>query len=205
MRYLIFVLYVLLLTSCGTYQISTKDSIKIAKVLTITSTGDTLAVPIRQFQKYNYNNVFDNYRFNYGFNTWGNWGYPYFGWNYNYLYRPNSWYFRDFYYNPPLYRIVPEKPKVRYYSNGRRGSNNIIITPNSNRGRSNNNEGLRNFNRYTPRENPNNNIITPPNRNSIPPKPNVNKPQIKPRLPVPSIKPNNSSSRGVRGNSNGRN
>ena len=58
MRYIITLLLVLSLASCGVYQVSTTPKIKITKVLTITSTGDTLAVPIKQFQKYNYNNVF---------------------------------------------------------------------------------------------------------------------------------------------------
>ena len=63
MRYLILLLLALSLTSCGVYQVSTTPKVKITKVLTVTSTGDTLAVPIKQFQRYNYNNIFDNYNF----------------------------------------------------------------------------------------------------------------------------------------------
>ena len=74
MRYIITLLLALSLTSCGVYQVSTTPKVKITKVLTITATGDTLAVPIKQFQKYNYNTVFDNYRFNSSLN-WGYWNY----------------------------------------------------------------------------------------------------------------------------------
>ena len=195
MRYALILLLGLLFLSCGTYQISTTPKVKITKVLTITSTGDTLAVPLKQFQKYNYNNVFDNYRFNFGWSSWNYWGYPYYGWNS--LYRPNSWYYRDFYYRPPVYNyslelpIKPQKPRV--YVNGRRGSNNIIVTPNGTR--NNNNERIRidnnNWNnRIVPRNNFNgsNNTLprinTPSINNSRPPKPvvpstNSSKPTIR--------------------------
>lgn len=188
MRYILILLLGLLFLSCGTYQISTTPKVKITKVLTITSTGDTLAVPLKQFQKYNYNNVFDNYRFNFGWSSWNYWGHPYYGWNS--LYRPNSWYYKDFYYRPPAYNfslelpIKPQKPRV--YSNSRRGSNNIIITPNSTRNNSNNNWN----NRIVPRNNFNgsNNTLprinTPSINNSRPSKPvvpstNSSKPTIR--------------------------
>lgn len=137
-------------SSCGTYQLSVKPKVQITKVLTVTSTGDTLAVPIREFQRYNYNNVFDNYipNFNYGFD-WYSWNYPNYGWNY--LYRPNSWYFRDWYYSPPIYNNIPIKPKVTI--RGRRGSDNIRITPNSN---NNDQIGRLNLRSYKPAESSNN-------------------------------------------------
>ncbi|MCH1613032.1 MAG: hypothetical protein L7S72_07020, partial [Flavobacteriales bacterium] len=105
----------LLLSGCGVYQVSTIPKVKITKVLTITSTGDTLAIPIKQFQKYNYNNVFDNYRFNYnyGFGYYNHF-YP-FNYGYNHpWYRPNSWYYRDFYYKPMYSTELPQlnKPRV---------------------------------------------------------------------------------------------
>lgn len=154
MRYTILILFSLLLSSCGVYQVSTTPKVKINKVLTITNTGDTLAVPIKEFQKYNYNNVFDNYRYNFNYG---------FGW-YNYYYpfnnRPSSWYFRDWYYKPPIYNYSLELPQVnkpRVYVNGRRGSNNsggssrgnrIILKPNSN---NNNNDQISRFNFRAPR------------------------------------------------------
>lgn len=135
MRYIILLFFAFLFYGCGVYNVSTSPKVKISKVLTITSTGDTLAIPIKEFQRHNYNNVFDNYRFNF------NYGY---GWNnfypYN-LYRPNSWYYRDWYYQPPIYNYSLELPNVnkpRVYVNGRRGSNNsetnnrIILKPNNN-------------------------------------------------------------------------
>jgi hypothetical protein len=153
MRYFILFFFVSLFTSCGVYQINTTPKVKISKVLTITSTGDTLAVPLRDFQKFNYNNVFDNYRwnFNYGFNYYS-WGNPYFGYSPNW-YRPNSWHFRDWYYTPPIYNYsleVPQNNKPRVYVKGRRGSNTdsnrIIIKPNNN-----NNDQISGPNFRTPR------------------------------------------------------
>lgn len=186
-------------TSCGVYQVSTTPKVKISKVLTITSTGDTLAVPIKQFQNYNYNNIFDNYNFNFGWNSWNYWGYPYYGWNN--LYRPNSWYYRDFYYNPPIYNYnfrvnpVPQRPRV--YINGRRGSsnNNNVITPRDNnriylRNPNNNQNNLRNQNPSQSR------VISPPLNPQ--PRPSNTRPQSKPRVP-------NSNTNSGRGNSNKRN
>ena len=145
-KFITLAILALTVSSCGTYQLSVKPKVQITKVLTITSTGDTLAVPIREFQRYNYSNVFDNYRFNfnYGFD-WYSWNYPNYGWNY--LYRPNSWYFRDWYYRPPIYNNIPIKPKVAI--RGRRGSNNIRIIPNN----SNNDQiGRFNIRSYKPTE-----------------------------------------------------
>ena len=88
MRYLILLIFSFLLTGCGVYSVSTKPKIKITKILTLTSTGDTIAVPIREFQKYN----FDSYDFNrfnfYGGYYWNSWQYPYNHWNG--VYRPNG-------------------------------------------------------------------------------------------------------------------
>ena len=45
-------LFFISLVGCGTYQISTVPKVKITKILTVTSTGDTLAVPLKDFQRY---------------------------------------------------------------------------------------------------------------------------------------------------------
>ena len=129
--------FFLSLYSCGTYQISTKNRVKIEKILTVTSTGDTLAVPLRDFQRYNYDSFDFNFtRFNYGLynNYWNIWSYPYFGW-------PNrgfNWNYRNWYVNPPIYNYSPPKVQPKIYIKGRRGSENL----NLNRGR-NNNETIR--------------------------------------------------------------
>jgi len=209
MRYIITLLLALSLTSCGVYQVSTTPKVKITKVLTITATGDTLAVPIKQFQKYNYNTVFDNYRFNSNLN-WGYWNYPYYGYGWNSLYRPNSWYYRDFYYKPPVYNyslelpIKPQKPRV--YINGRRGSNNIIVTPN--RVRNNNNSNSNNNIKINPpRDNNNTRIyLRPPNNNNINTRPSISRPNIsKGSNFTPPPTSNNSTSSSGRGNINRRN
>ena len=211
MRYIITLLLALSLTSCGVYQVSTTPKIKITKVLTITATGDTLAVPIKQFQKYNYNTVFDNYRFNSSLN-WGYWNYPYYGYGWNSLYRPNSWYYRDFYYKPPVYNyslelpIKPQKPRV--YVNGRRGSNNIIVTPNGVRNNNNSNNNINNnINLNSPRGNNNNRIyLRPPNNNNnINTRPSISRPNISRGSNFVPPTSNNSTSSSGRGNINRRN
>ena len=130
-------LFFVSLVSCGTYQISTVPKVKITKVLTVTSTGDTLAVPLRDFQKYHFNN-YDFSRFNfYGGYHWNSWQYPYNYWGG--IYRPNSWYYRDWYYSPPIYNSPLLRPQVqptpvpRVQVKGRRGSLNIYNNDQTNR------------------------------------------------------------------------
>ena len=209
MRYILILLLGILLTSCGTYQLSTTPKVKITKVLTITSMGDTLAVPIKQFQKYNYNNVFDNYRFNY---NWGYWNYPYYGYGWNSLYRPNSWYYRDFYYTLPTYNyslelpVKPQKPRV--YVNGRRGSNNIIITPNGVRNNNNNSNFNNNVNirQVNPDINNNRIYLRQPNNNNNSVTPKISRPNISrgSKFTPPPTRSNSTTTNG-RGNINRRN
>ena len=108
-----------LLTSCGSFKYAEKGYVKIDKILTITSTGDTLAVPFRDFQKQNLRS-FDTFQFrsfNWGYNYWGApYGY------YNYYHSPYFSYPRfqtyDFWYKPPIYNFKPITPMK-----GIRGSN----------------------------------------------------------------------------------
>lgn len=108
-----------LLTSCGSFKYAEKGFVKIDKILTITSTGDTLAVPYRDFQKQNFRS-FDTFQFrsfNWGYNYWGApYGY------YNYYHSPYFSYPRfqtyDFWYKPPIYNFKPITPMK-----GIRGSN----------------------------------------------------------------------------------
>ena len=108
-----------LLTSCGSFKYAEKGYVKIDKILTITSTGDTLAVPYRDFQKQNFRS-FDTFQFrsfNWGYNYWGApYGY------YNYYHSPYFSYPRlqtyDFWYKPPIYNFKPITPMK-----GIRGSN----------------------------------------------------------------------------------
>jgi hypothetical protein len=108
-----------LLTSCGSFKYAEKGYVKIDKILTITSTGDTLAVPFRDFQKQNFRS-FDTFQFrsfNWGYNYWGApYGY------YNYYHSPYFSYPRfqtyDFWYKPPVYNFKPITPMK-----GIRGSN----------------------------------------------------------------------------------
>ena len=184
MRKLLLLVLFPLLFSCGSYRVSTTPKVKIAKILTITSTGDTLAVPMRDFQKYNFNTYdFNRFNFNSGF-YWNSWQYPYYGYGWN---RPFQPFYHDWWYSPipnsTLIRPQIQSPSVRRVEvKGRRGSNNTqinrdpdvidrVIEKLNNRGievdvierpiRSNNNN-------YTPQNNPPVRRFKPPTPPSTP-------------------------------------
>ena len=97
MRY---ILLLLLVASCGTYQHS---SYQIKSVLAITEKGDTLAVPIREFER----NKYDSYtRFNW------NGGWYYNSWRHDFNWQWNPWFFSypDIYWwNNDLRNTVPSR------------------------------------------------------------------------------------------------
>jgi len=95
----------ILFISCGSYQHS---SYKVKSVLAITEAGDTIAVPIREFERTKY----DSYtRFNYNNNWyWNNWRFN--QWNGNWwIYNNPSWWSFDF-YRPNLY-VNPNRSHIR--------------------------------------------------------------------------------------------
>ena len=111
MKKLLALLVLLLTVSCGSY-FNTTPRVNIAKVLVITSKGDTVAVPMRDFQKrsYDYYRRFDaDYIRN-------RWEYPqlFYPWQFNNgPFIPNN---GGNYYVPnnPSYRPIPQpKPKPR--------------------------------------------------------------------------------------------
>jgi hypothetical protein len=162
--------------SCGVYNVDTTPKLKITKVLTITSAGDTVAIPIKEFQKYNYVNLFDNYRFsNWNNYYWNQWNQPY---NFGYqMYRPRTWYFRDLYVKP----VKVEKPRVRI--NGPRSSNNNFVVPPIN---NSSNVNIPSWNNNVNNIRPANNTrpvinVRPNNTNSKPRVPNIVKIQGPPR------------------------
>lgn len=82
-----------ILTSCGTYHVSTT---RVKSVLAITEAGDTLAVPIHEFDRYKYDHFtrfsvngnwyWNNWRYDFPFRQhWFNdvqfWGSPYYQWS----------------------------------------------------------------------------------------------------------------------------
>ena len=108
MRY---ILLLLLVVSCGTYQHS---SYQIKSVLAITEKGDTLAVPIREFERQKYNNYV---RFNYNNGWyWNNWRYD-FNWNWNpgFFSYPNIYWWNNNLRNtvPSRGYRTPVRPKVQ--------------------------------------------------------------------------------------------
>ena len=86
MRYLIILLAFLTISS-GSYNYS---SYRVKSVLAVTEQGDTIAVPIREFERQKY----DTYtRFNWN-NQWY-WN----NWRYNYDWRFNNWWWNSLYWN----------------------------------------------------------------------------------------------------------
>lgn len=95
---LLLVIFVFLV-SCGTYN-HTINGTKIKSVLAITQSGDTVAVPYREFVKYR-DSDFQRYQYNNEFN-WNRWQYPYFN---NGFFIPNYNNFGNFNPSPrPLVR-----------------------------------------------------------------------------------------------------
>lgn len=198
MKKILVLLICTLLTSCGVYNLSTTPKLKITKVLTITSTGDTIAVPIKDFQKYNYENI----RFNTwnSYPLWNSWGYPYYnyGWNFGFRNSPRFWNFSDWYYRPPTWNLsTPIRPQIQSPSiqrvkvKGRRGSiNSNIKVDNIINNLRNNNIDVEVIERRNdirlPRNNNNNwnnRIIPRENNNFTPPPNNINKPVTRPSIP----------------------
>ena len=136
----IIVIFLLSLSSCGSYKnYDLNGYMKVEKVLTVTSSGDTLAVPLKQFQKHYYDNSNFNFdRFNWNFGLYGlyspynyGWNNPYWGWNRSW--GNNRFHFNDLYYRPTISYSTPIRPKVelpqsrgttRVNVNGRRGERN---------------------------------------------------------------------------------
>jgi len=174
MRYIIILLSVLLLSSCGVYQIQTIKRPQITHVLGITSQGDTIQVSVNDIKRQLDINTgsYSNWRFYYD-NSWY-WGTGWY-WNpyYNGYFNPRPRLDYRFYRNNPnrnynFNPIIPKKnddPKIRVPIRGPRGSNNFIEP---NRGRNNN----------SPR-------VVPPRGNNnpprvVPPRGNNNSPRVQP-------------------------
>lgn len=192
----------LFLTSCGTYRISTTPKVKIAKILTITSTGDTLAVPMRDFQRYNFN-TYDFNRFNFNNSLyWNSWQHPYFGWGYGW----NNWnspfqpYYHDWWYRPisnsTLIRPQIQSPDIRrrVEVKGRRGSNTNEKQPDviDKVIRKLNDRGINVDiieNNVVPNRNWNNRIVPRENNNIVVPRNNSSTPRMRPSPPPPSNPP----------------
>jgi len=192
----------LFLTSCGTYRISTTPKVKISKILTITSTGDTLAVPMRDFQRYNFN-TYDFNRFNFNNSLyWNGWQHPYFGWGYGW----NNWnspfqpYYHDWWYRPipnsTFIRPQIQSPnrRQRVQINGRRGSNTNQRQPDDIdkvirklNGRGINVDIIEN--NVVPNRNWNNRIVPRENNNIVVPRNNSSTPRMRPSPPPPSNPP----------------
>ena len=157
MRYILILLTIITLTSCGTYQLqSVRKQPEIKSVLAVTSEGDTIQVSTDYLTREFRNNSpqYNNWRF-YWDNSWY-WGN---GW-YN-LYDP-YWRLRVYRYNPyrvnPRIRVpqrveVPQRYRPRPNTPNRvesatpRGSNTPRVQPN--RGRSNQPTRTPSYNRPT--------------------------------------------------------
>ena len=153
MRYILTLLLLLTLNSCGIYNLETRYSQpEIKSVLAVTSEGDTIQVSTDYLTKeFRYNSPqYTNWRF-YWDNSW------YWGNSWYNLYDP-YWRLRVYRYNP--YRVnprirVPRKVEVpqRYRTPNRvrsatpRGSNTPRVQPN--RGRSNQPTRTPSYNRPT--------------------------------------------------------
>jgi hypothetical protein len=109
MRYILIILSALLLTSCGSYRIQQRQP-QVSTVLAITNEGDTIQVPIREFQRKLTPQDYPGWNF-YWNNSW--WMYNDWYWNY---YQPNPRLFtpRYYIYTPRPKVVVPQQPRRTY-------------------------------------------------------------------------------------------
>lgn len=98
------------LVSCGSYQ---HASYRVKSVLAITEKGDTIAVPIREFERQKYDN-YTRFRFNNNW-YWNNWRHT--GFNNGWWGVNQPWWYLNtvdprLYWNADSYRI-PARPKTQ--------------------------------------------------------------------------------------------
>ncbi len=131
------------LVNCGSYQYSSYHNVK--SVLAVTEKGDTIAVPLREFERnkyesytrFNWNNqwYWNNWRYSYnwGFNNWWHWNNPY--WSNNTIIIPRQTRVRPYVQprnTPPRTRPRFREPNERIRVNTPRGSNNQYTPRNNN-------------------------------------------------------------------------
>ena len=109
MRKLLFLLPILLLASCGSYQIHQRQP-QVSTVLAITNQGDTIQVPIQELQRKLTPQDYPGWNF-YWNNSW--WMYNDWYWNY---WNPNPRFFTPQYYiqTPRPRVVVPQQPRRVY-------------------------------------------------------------------------------------------
>ena len=118
-------IFALLLTSCGSF---THTSYRVESVLAITEKGDTIAVPLREFERQKY----DTYtRFNWNNQWyWNNWRYDFnWRWQQPFFAYPNQfWWYNDLRYtNPSRGYRAPSRPQVKPKTRSR------VVTPRGSR------------------------------------------------------------------------
>ena len=139
MKYIIILLFAFFSISCGTYTMTSYYGNEVENVLAITKAGDTIQVPIREFNRYKY----DNYtRFQWNENWyWNNWLYNNNIYGYYNFYRPRGFNYWNWHNSTPSYgsvnRYIPKSSsgQTRVRVNTPRGSNNnnnsrVRTTPN---------------------------------------------------------------------------
>ena len=119
MKKLIFLIVLLTLTSCSSYQYNTN---RVESILAVTEAGDTIAVPYKRFL----NDRYTNYtRFHWN----NNWYYN--NWRYDWQWRNNYWYFGQLdYYNNYYNNTTPMIGNYNFSNpNSKRGEKVTTIPP----------------------------------------------------------------------------
>jgi len=125
MKYIIIILLAFFSISCGTYTMNSYHD-QIENVLAITKSGDTIQVPIKEFDRRKSYDYYTRFQWNDHW-YWNNWFNTRNYWN-RYYYNSPIYVNRNYY--TPSYRI-PNKPlsqptrPTRVRVNTPRGSNNI--------------------------------------------------------------------------------
>ena len=127
MKYIIILLFAFFFISCGTYTMSSYYGDEVENVLAITKSGDTIQVPIHEFDRRKNYDYYTRFQWNENW-YWNNWFNTRYHWNGYYYNRPL---FVNRNYYTPSYRI-PNRPSYKPTSptrvrvNTPRGSNNVV-------------------------------------------------------------------------------
>ena len=147
MKYIVILLFAFFSISCGTYTMSSYYD-EIENVLAITKSGDTIQVPIREFDRRKNYDYYTRFQWNENW-YWNNWFNTRYHWNGYYYNRPL---FINRNYSTPNYSIsnrpLPQSTgPTRIRVNTPRGSNNVVpnnrsrTTPNVTRSAPSNSPG----------------------------------------------------------------
>ncbi len=150
MKYIIIILFAFFSISCGSYTMTSYYD-DIENVLAITKSGDTIQVPIREFDRRKNYDYYTRFQWNENW-YWNNWFNTRYHWDGYYYNRPRYNWYGSVWNTTPSYSIPNRSSSqstrpTRIRVNTPRGSNNVVpnnrsrTTPNVTRSAPSNSPG----------------------------------------------------------------